>query len=95
VSISEVFIRRPIATSLLMAGILIFGIVSYELLPVSDDTVERRAVQVAMTEENRAVIEKGLARDERVVVDGQYRLTEGVEVNLRQGDNANAMAEKP
>jgi hydrophobe/amphiphile efflux-1 (HAE1) family protein len=35
VSISEVFIRRPIATSLLMAGILIFGIVSYELLPVS------------------------------------------------------------
>jgi hydrophobe/amphiphile efflux-1 (HAE1) family protein len=34
-SVSEVFIRRPIATSLLMAGILIFGIVSYELLPVS------------------------------------------------------------
>jgi hypothetical protein len=30
------------------------------------------------------------------VVDGQYRLTEGVKVNLRQGDNANAMAdEKP
>jgi hydrophobe/amphiphile efflux-1 (HAE1) family protein len=35
VNVSEVFIRRPIATSLLMAGILIFGIVSYELLPVS------------------------------------------------------------
>jgi hydrophobe/amphiphile efflux-1 (HAE1) family protein len=35
VSLSEVFIRRPIATSLLMAGIFIFGIVSYELLPVS------------------------------------------------------------
>jgi hydrophobe/amphiphile efflux-1 (HAE1) family protein len=35
VSVSETFIRRPIATSLLMAGILIFGIVSYELLPVS------------------------------------------------------------
>ena len=34
-NISETFIRRPIATSLLMAGILIFGIVSYELLPVS------------------------------------------------------------
>jgi len=34
-SVSEIFIRRPIATSLLMAGILIFGIVSYELLPVS------------------------------------------------------------
>jgi hydrophobe/amphiphile efflux-1 (HAE1) family protein len=34
-NISETFIRRPIGTSLLMAGILIFGIASYELLPVS------------------------------------------------------------
>ena len=34
-NISETFIRRPIATSLLMAGILVFGIVSYRLLPVS------------------------------------------------------------
>ncbi len=34
-SISEVFIRRPIATTLLMAGILLFGLVAYELLPVA------------------------------------------------------------
>jgi hydrophobe/amphiphile efflux-1 (HAE1) family protein len=34
-SISEVFIRRPIATALLMAGIFLFGVVSYELLPVA------------------------------------------------------------
>ena len=34
-NISETFIRRPIGTSLLMAGILVFGIASYELLPVS------------------------------------------------------------
>ncbi|PWT93135.1 MAG: acriflavine resistance protein B [Proteobacteria bacterium] len=34
-NISEVFIRRPIGTSLIMAGIVIFGIASYELLPVS------------------------------------------------------------
>ncbi len=34
-NISEAFIRRPIGTSLLMAGILVFGIVSYELLPVA------------------------------------------------------------
>jgi multidrug efflux pump subunit AcrB len=33
--ISEIFIRRPIATALMMAGILIFGIVSYEILPVA------------------------------------------------------------
>jgi hydrophobe/amphiphile efflux-1 (HAE1) family protein len=34
-NVSEAFIRRPIGTSLLMAGILVFGIVSYELLPVA------------------------------------------------------------
>jgi hydrophobe/amphiphile efflux-1 (HAE1) family protein len=35
VNISEIFIRRPIATTLLMAAILLFGMVSYELLPVA------------------------------------------------------------
>src|ERR1700736_5091266 len=34
-NMSETFIRRPIATSLLMAGILVFGLVSYQLLPVA------------------------------------------------------------
>src|SRR5436190_13442729 len=35
-NVSEVFIRRPIATSLLMFGIALFGVVSYRALPVSD-----------------------------------------------------------
>jgi len=34
-NLSETFIRRPIATSLLMAGILVFGLASYQLLPVA------------------------------------------------------------
>ena len=34
-SISEPFIRRPIATSLLMAGILLIGLVAFPLLPVA------------------------------------------------------------
>ena len=34
-SISAPFIRYPIATSLLMAGILFVGLVSYPLLPVA------------------------------------------------------------
>src|SRR6201988_276728 len=33
---SEIFIRRPIATSLLMAAIALFGVVAYRTLPVSD-----------------------------------------------------------
>ncbi len=35
-NVSELFIRRPVTTTLLMAGIVIFGIVGYGLLPVSD-----------------------------------------------------------
>ncbi|MBZ5510561.1 MAG: efflux RND transporter permease subunit [Acidobacteriia bacterium] len=35
-SISELFIKRPIMTTLVMAAILIFGIFAYTLLPVSD-----------------------------------------------------------
>jgi hydrophobic/amphiphilic exporter-1 (mainly G- bacteria), HAE1 family len=35
-NISETFIRRPIATSLLMAAIVLFGVVAYRELPVSD-----------------------------------------------------------
>jgi HAE1 family hydrophobic/amphiphilic exporter-1 len=36
VNISENFIRRPIATSLIMAGIAMFGVIAYRALPVSD-----------------------------------------------------------
>ncbi len=35
-NISELFIRRPIMTTLVMAAILLFGIMGYRLLPVSD-----------------------------------------------------------
>jgi HAE1 family hydrophobic/amphiphilic exporter-1 len=35
-SIPELFIRRPVATTLTMVGILLFGLVGYEALPVSD-----------------------------------------------------------
>jgi HAE1 family hydrophobic/amphiphilic exporter-1 len=35
-NISEIFIRRPIMTSLVMAAIFIFGIAAYRLLPVND-----------------------------------------------------------
>ena len=35
-NLSEIFIRRPIATSLLMLAIALFGVVSYRALPVSD-----------------------------------------------------------
>jgi HAE1 family hydrophobic/amphiphilic exporter-1 len=33
---SELFIRRPITTTLIMAGIVLFGLIGYRALPVSD-----------------------------------------------------------
>src|SRR5919205_3813092 len=35
-NIAELFIRRPVMTTLVMLGILLFGIMGYRLLPVSD-----------------------------------------------------------
>src|SRR3989338_4324397 len=35
-NIAELFIRRPVATTLVMLAILVFGIIAYKALPVSD-----------------------------------------------------------
>ena len=35
-NLAEIFIRRPVTTTLLMVAILLFGFVGYKLLPVSD-----------------------------------------------------------
>ena len=56
------------------------GHYAYVIKP--DDTVERRAVDVASIQDGIAVITKGLAAGERVVVDGQYRLTNGARVKI-------------
>jgi membrane fusion protein, multidrug efflux system len=47
-----------------------------------DDTVERRAAEVASVQDGIAVITKGLTPGERVVVEGQYRLTQGARVKI-------------
>ncbi|HTO86338.1 MAG TPA: efflux RND transporter permease subunit [Thermoanaerobaculia bacterium] len=47
-NISEIFIRRPVTTTLVMVGILIFGIMGYRALPVSDlPNVDFPTIQVA------------------------------------------------
>ncbi len=46
-NVSEIFIRRPIATSLLMLAIAFFGVVAYRALPVSDlPTVDSPSIRV-------------------------------------------------
>ena len=48
VNISELFIRRPVMTTLVMLAILLFGIIGYRLLPVSDlPNVDFPTIQVS------------------------------------------------
>jgi hypothetical protein len=47
-NVSRVFIERPIATSLIMLGIAVFGVVAHRVLPVSDlPNVDFPALNVA------------------------------------------------
>jgi len=47
-SFSELFIRRPVMTTLVMSGILIFGLIAYRQLPVSDlPTVDYPTISVS------------------------------------------------
>src|SRR5690349_9639169 len=47
-NIAELFIKRPIMTSLVMASILVFGLSAYRLLPVNDlPNVDFPTIQVS------------------------------------------------
>ena len=54
----------------------------------ADGTAHVRAVSVAQISEGQALIGTGLKADETVVVDGQYRLTEGRPVRVLHGKAA-------
>ena len=55
----------------------------YVFVIKADLTVETRAVVVGRTVGPDAVIQKGLAPEERVVADGQVRLVPGARVEIR------------
>lgn len=59
------------------------GAYAYTIKP--DNTVQRQDVEIALTQDGEAVVEKGLAANDNVVVDGQYRLTQGSKVKTDQG----------
>jgi membrane fusion protein, multidrug efflux system len=56
----------------------------------ADNAVARRAVKVGLTQNNLAIIESGLKADEHVVVDGQYRLSDGAKVRYSTRTAVNA-----
>jgi multidrug efflux system membrane fusion protein len=55
---------------------------TYAYLINPDKTVEMRAIKVAQTEGNLALVDEGLKPGDQVVVDGQYKLQPGAHVEL-------------
>jgi len=67
---------------------------SYCYVVKGDNTVEYRPVTVARTIDGQSVIEKGLAEGERVVTDGQLRLTNGSKIDIRTSSEPKQKAER-
>lgn len=56
----------------------------YAYVISGNDTVARRAVEIAAVQDGIAVVSKGLKPGERIVVDGQYRLFQGARVRIEK-----------
>ncbi len=68
------------------------GYYGYVVTP--DNTVQRRTLEVETTQDGLAVVTKGLSVGEKIVVDGQYRLTDGARVRVDR-PTANAQPAGP
>ena len=66
------------------------GMFAYVIKP--DNTVEQRTVTVAQISNGEALIDSGLAANEQVVVDGQYKLQPGSHVTILHGKAADEAA---
>jgi multidrug efflux system membrane fusion protein len=66
------------------------GVYAYVIKP--DNTVEKRTITVAQISNGQALIDSGLAANEQVVVDGQYKLQPGSHVTVLRGKAADEAA---
>ena len=66
------------------------GVYAYVIKP--DNTVEKRTITVAQISNGQALIDSGLAANEQVVVDGQYKLQPGSRVTILHGKAADEAA---
>ena len=55
---------------------------AYVYVLKDDDTAQRRGVKIAATQEGIAVVSDGLKAGERIVTEGQYRLTDGAKAKV-------------
>jgi multidrug efflux system membrane fusion protein len=61
----------------------------YSWVIKSDNTAEQRPIEASQVNDEVAIVTKGLAPDERVVVNGQYRLQAGTRVDAKTDVAAN------
>lgn len=66
------------------------GYYAYVIRP--DGTAQRRTVEVGGMQDGLAIVDKGIESKEQVVVDGQYRLNDGVRV---KAEDAKPIAQPP
>jgi membrane fusion protein, multidrug efflux system len=57
-----------------------------------DGTAERRVVEIAGVQDGIAVITSGVTAGENVVIDGQFRLTDGARVRVQRAPVPPAVA---
>ena len=55
----------------------------------TDNTVEERPLEATPVDDEVAIVTKGLSPDEKVVVNGQYRLQPGARVDAKTEQAAN------
>lgn len=67
---------------------------SYAYIVKPDNTVQRQALEVEETQDGLAVVTKGLGSGEKIVLEGQYRLTEGSHIRLESTPSAASAAGK-
>jgi multidrug efflux system membrane fusion protein len=57
---------------------------AYAYILKADNTVDRQDVEIGLTQDGIATIDKGLTAGQTLVVEGQYRLTKGSTVKINQ-----------
>ncbi|MBV8393453.1 MAG: hypothetical protein JOY81_09765 [Alphaproteobacteria bacterium] len=67
----------------------------YAYVVKPDSTVERRSIEVEAQQDGIAVIAKGIALGEKIVVDGQYRLSNGSKIRVDQPTASQPAAAAP
>lgn len=88
VRVQLVVAKRRNAVTVPAEAVMVGPTGSYVYVIGADKAVHRVGVEAAAGQHGVAVIEKGVEAGDEVVVDGQYRLANGVKVNVEKAEKA-------